>query len=146
TTGDITLNLGGNVTAGSNNSEAIDAQSSAGGTVTANIRGGIYTGDDNEVITLGSAGGTVVANVENGAILENAGRHGLWVINSDTADIWFDGIIRSVGANGIQVGFDGSAGAANNVEIEVGGNASIVGGANGIYVDADGAVRFFNNG
>ncbi len=147
--GYILMNLSGNVTAGTNMGEAIDAQATGGGTVTMNLMDGTYTGTKSEVVVL--AGGIVGVTVDDGVALtggNDTGDHGIWVLQSSEADIDFAGSI-DVAGNGLHVGFDGgvSAGAATGTaDIVLGATSNIVGGANGAFVDADGNTTVTNWG
>jgi hypothetical protein len=143
-TGNITLDLNGDSTAGGSG-EAVDAQSSAGGTVEINLDDGTYTGLTSQTIVGNSTGGEVDVNVAKSVTLSggnDAKDHGVWVINSSVANIDFDGTIDTVTGDGIHVGRDTNiaAGTAGEVNIDLGTDSDIVATVHGVYVNTNGAA------
>ena len=161
TTGDQHFDLNGDAHAGLRG-EALDLQSSKAGDIELNLHNGTYTGNSNKGVTgsqaivVGSVGGHVEVQVDNEIVIKagpSTRSHGIWIINSDDADMEFNGRIEgiskdAVGRDGIHVGYDAGigAGTAKDVKLYLGDKAHIVATNDGVHIEASGDVEFGNSG
>jgi hypothetical protein len=157
-TGTITMNMSGDAYApgAPGGGEAIDAQTDGSGTVNINLLAGTYTADQSDVVVVGSLSGPVNVDVATGVTLRGGNDlvdHGLWVRNSTTANVNFNGNIGEAGTpvagSGIVVGAapeDALSGTAGTVDVLLGTNSHIEATGNGVFVLATGPVNVTNIG